>query len=80
MRLRLTLSAIRKLGLGLLLVIVGFGGGYFFGLRQTTWGSKPLVRLVNYEPPVEYQDLDFALFWEVWHRHDFLKCHLVDRA
>ncbi|OGV91835.1 hypothetical protein A3A66_02510 [Microgenomates group bacterium RIFCSPLOWO2_01_FULL_46_13] len=68
MRLRLTLSAIRKLGLGLLLVIVGFGGGYFFGLRQTTWGSKPLVRLVNYEPPVEYQDLDFALFWEVWQR------------
>lgn len=67
---RLTLAQIRKATLVLLLIVVSAGVGYFAGqkrLEVELAGYKPRV-LIERRLPSEKQDLDFALFWEVWDR------------
>lgn len=67
---KLTLAQIRKIVFSLFALILAGAGGFWLGQNRLQ------VELSNYKPkvtierrlPVEKQDLNFDLFWEVWDR------------
>jgi len=68
MKLRLKLSHIRKFSLGLLLLLIGGGIGYFIGTRDVNLALNdgPRMSVVNRTTPAAYEHLDFNFFWDVW--------------
>jgi carboxyl-terminal processing protease len=68
MALKISLKKIRSISIGLLLLVVGGGFGYFFGTRDVKItlekGSKP-IQVVNYLE-LKPENVDFSMFWEVW--------------
>lgn len=65
------LITLRKkvLSLALLLIVGGFG--YWLGQREVSlaWkNNSPQVRVVNKLKPKEMEEVNFALFWQVWER------------
>lgn len=55
-----------------LFVIIGMRLGSGATFNQIISGSfgtaQQMTRLTNTEPPAEYSDVDFSMFWEVWQR------------
>lgn len=51
---------------------VRFGSGLTFqqlmGLSKGVWNEPQLSRLINTEPPLTQENVDFSIFWEVWNR------------
>lgn len=69
---KLRLSAIRSVVIGLILLALGGGVGYYLGNREwqlTTREGLPQL-VVNANAPAEYEEVDFSLFWEVWNKLD----------
>ncbi len=64
---KLTLASFRKYFLVLLVSLLLFGGGYYFGVQGYRVSIKkfPKVNIVREMPP-DKTDLDFSLFWQVW--------------
>ncbi|PIS09076.1 peptidase S41 [Candidatus Beckwithbacteria bacterium CG10_big_fil_rev_8_21_14_0_10_34_10] len=68
---KLTLKQIRKTVFSLILVVLGFGAGFFWGthkvnLTQEKFSLKSF-KIVNKTTPID-KDLNFDLFWDVWNR------------
>lgn len=83
MRIRIRLKTIRTVVVGLILLVLGGGLGYYFGrgdLSLSASDSVPKV-LVNTDQPEEYQEVDFSLFWDVWRKveKDYLDQEKLDR-
>ena len=54
-----------------LLIIISFLGGYFFGVNKVRldWSNyKPVLNIVNKEPPRGVLTVDFQPFWTVWEK------------
>lgn len=71
MRFRITLRKIRIAAVGALLIVIGFGGGFYWGVKHLDIylaNGIPQVKVVNRETPEDKSEVDFALFWEVWDR------------
>lgn len=67
-RMKIRLKTIRMVALGLILVFLGGGIGYFFGTRDVklmTSGKLPAVSVVNHLE-LKPENVDFSMFWEVW--------------
>ena len=61
--LRLTLKKIRTIGLWLLAVVIGAGGGYFYGTHKIEIeleNVKPTVTIYNRGVPEEHKNVDFS--------------------
>ncbi len=55
----------------LIVIVVAFLGGYYFGVNKVTldWQNyKPVLNVVNKEPPTGLINIDFNPFWAVWQR------------
>lgn len=69
---RLSLRAIRAGAIGLLIFVLGWGGGSWWGaghkLSFAFSDGKPTFLVLNRSLPADKQALDFSLFWEVWDR------------
>jgi len=66
---KLTLKQIRKVIIGLILLVLVGGIGYKLGeqkARLETVSSFPLVRVERTLPAEKEGKVDFSLFWEVW--------------
>lgn len=67
---RITLSKLRLGALGISLLLLAAGGGYWLGqhrVRVELAGFRPpRVEVVNKVVPPAYREIDFALFWQVW--------------
>ncbi len=72
MSFKIRLKTIRTTVIGLTLVVIGAGFGYYFGKGELMVEKKNgLPKLVvNASVPSEYQEVDFSLFWEVWRMLD----------
>jgi len=70
MHVKLKLKTVRNVVVGLILVALGFSGGWWGGQRELLKkGGVDLglpKRVVNVNTPAEFQDVDFSLFWEAW--------------
>jgi len=77
---KLTLRQIRKIILGLALVVLVGGLGYRLGEQRVSlrfYQSAPFVK-INRDLPVDKQgQVDFALFWQVWDR---LQASYLDKS
>lgn len=54
-----------------LLIVISFLGGYFFGVNKVRldWSNyKPVLNIVNKEPPRGVLTVDFQPFWTVWEK------------
>jgi carboxyl-terminal processing protease len=78
-RIRLTLRQIRTFVLIITLIILAGGSGYFLGQRQISfdWENYQPKVSIEREVPVEKQDIDFSLFWNVW---DELSASYLDKS
>ncbi len=78
-RIRLTLRQIRTFVLIITLVVLAGGSGYFLGQRQVSfdWENYQPKVSIEREVPVEKQDIDFSLFWDVW---DELSASYLDKS
>jgi len=66
---RLIILRKKVLSLALLLIVGGFG--YWLGQREVSLSWKnnlPQARVVNKLKPKEMEEVNFALFWQVWER------------
>jgi carboxyl-terminal processing protease len=55
----------------ILLIVIVFLGGYFFGVNKVKldWANyKPVLNIVNKEPPAGILNVDFQPFWTVWEK------------
>jgi len=55
----------------ILLILISFFGGYFFGVNkiQLDWKNyKPLISVTGKEPPAGVTNIDFSPFWIVWQK------------
>lgn len=54
-----------------LIIAIAFLGGYFFGVNKVNvdWQNyKPVLNIVNKEPPAGILTVDFQPFWTVWEK------------
>ena len=68
---RITLTQLRNTILVTALMLLSGGGGWWWGQHQLKITSErkiPSVEIINRAVPVDKQDVDFSLFWEVWDR------------
>lgn len=55
----------------IIVIVVAFLGGYYFGVSKVTldWQNyKPVLSVVNKEPPAGLINIDFNPFWIVWQK------------
>lgn len=55
----------------ILIIAIAFLGGYFFGVNKVNldWKNyKPVLNIVNKEPPAGVLTVDFQPFWTVWEK------------
>lgn len=55
----------------IVVIIIAFLGGYFFGVNKVTldWHNyQPVLNTVNKEPPPGLINIDFNPFWTVWQK------------
>lgn len=55
----------------IIIIVIAFLGGYFFGVNKVTldWHNyKPVLNTVNKEPPSGLINIDFNPFWTVWQK------------
>lgn len=55
----------------ILIIAIAFLGGYFFGINKVNldWENyKPVLNIVNKEPPAGILTVDFQPFWTVWEK------------
>lgn len=55
----------------ILVIIIAFLGGYFFGVNKISYdwkNYKPILNVVSKEPPPGLVNVDFNPFWIVWQR------------
>jgi carboxyl-terminal processing protease len=76
---KLTLPQIRLYSIILILVVIGFAGGWWAGhhdyqIQKT--GVVPKVTITR-DVPQQHKDVNFALFWQVW---DKLQASYVDKS
>jgi carboxyl-terminal processing protease len=53
----------------LLIVLIAFAAGYFFGVNNVAFSWKhysPSLSIVNKQPPVNLSKVDFSQFWLTW--------------
>jgi len=65
------LITLRKKILSLTLLLMVGGLGYWLGQREVSlaWkNNSPQVKIVNKLKPKEREEVDFALFWQVWEK------------
>lgn len=65
---KIRLRDIRLFSIGVILLLVGGGVGYFLGTRDVSLSlsaGKPAVRVVN-QLQLQPENVDFSMFWEVW--------------
>lgn len=64
---RIRLKTIRTVILCLIVLVTGFGVGYYSGLTKAETGTVSVEKiLANTQKPEDYQEVDFSLFWDVW--------------
>lgn len=70
MTFKIRLRTLRTLVFALILLVLGGGIGYHFGTGKINASSIRNVPKVvtNTEVPIDYQEVDFSLFWEVWRK------------
>lgn len=76
----MSLSKIRNITLVLALMLLAGGIGYEFGNKKVSISlnkAKSFTIIENREPPEDFENLDFSLFWEVWRR---LEKNYIDRS
>lgn len=79
------LITLRKKVLSLTLLLMAGGLGYWLGQREVSlaWkNNSPQVRVVNKLKPKEREEVNFALFWQVWERleNEYLDSTKIDEA
>jgi carboxyl-terminal processing protease len=79
------LITLRKKVLALTLLLMAGGLGYWLGQREVSlaWkNNSPQVRVVNKLKPKEREEVNFALFWQVWERleNEYLDSTKIDEA
>jgi carboxyl-terminal processing protease len=55
----------------ILIILIAFAAGYFFGVNKVTFdwkGYAPSVKVVNKEPPASISGVDFSQFWLTWQK------------
>ena len=55
----------------ILVILISFFGGYFFGINKVNmdWQNyKPVLNVVSKEPPAGLINIDFNPFWMVWQK------------
>ena len=55
----------------ILIIAIAFLGGYFFGINKVNvdWENyKPVLNIINKEPPAGILTVDFQPFWTVWEK------------
>jgi len=69
MKLKLNLRSARLIIIVFLLVVVSGWTGFWLGTHQfqINFGQKPSIK-IDRKIPVDKQDIDFSLFWDVWDR------------
>lgn len=79
MKIRMTLSQVRKLILILTLVLCVFGVGFWFGQQKLELSFVRYIPKVTLERkvPLGKEDVSFSLFWEVW---DKLEQSFLDKT
>ncbi len=53
----------------IILILIAFFGGYYFGVNKITLdvkNYKPVLSISSKEPPPSLSNLDFSNFWAVW--------------
>ena len=83
MAFRLRLKTLRSITFSLILLVLGGGVGYYFGTgkinAQSVTGLTKVV--TNTQQPIDYEEVDFSLFWEVWRKleRDYLDPKAIDQ-
>lgn len=82
---RVTLTQLRNTILIIALILLAGGAGYWLGQRKVELvklenSQLPQVKVLDRIVPLDKQDVDFGLFWEVWDRleQDFLFQDQID--
>src|SRR3972149_11089583 len=64
---KITIPSLRKIFFIIVVSVVFFGTGYYFGLNGYKANTKKFPKVtITREIPVDKTDLDFSLFWKVW--------------
>ncbi|MBU0576631.1 S41 family peptidase [Patescibacteria group bacterium] len=63
---KITIATLRSTILGVLLLALGGVVGYRYGRSGEFSTRIPLSQIINIQAPSDKQNLDFAVFWEVW--------------
>src|SRR3972149_10489170 len=64
---KITIPSLRKIFFIIVVSVVFFGTGYYFGLNGYKANTKKFPKVtITREIPVDKSDLDFSLFWKVW--------------
>jgi len=83
MKLKLNLRSARLIIIVCLVVVLAGFAGFWLGSHQfqINFGQKPTVK-IDRKTPADKQDVDFALFWEVWDRleKNYLNKEKIDPA
>ena len=83
MKLKLNLRSARLIIIVSLVVVLAGFAGFWLGSHQfqIDFGQKPTVK-IDRKTPADKQDVDFALFWEVWDRleKNYLNKEKIDPA
>jgi len=83
MKLKLNLRSARLIIIVCLVVVSAGFAGFWLGSHQfqIDFGQKPTVK-IDRKTPADKQDVDFALFWEVWDRleKNYLNKEKIDPA
>jgi len=83
MKLKLNLRSARLIIIVCLVVVLAGFAGFWLGSHQfqIDFGQKPTVK-IDRKTPADKQDVDFALFWEVWDRleKNYLNKEKIDPA
>jgi len=83
MKLKLNLRSARLIIIVSLVVVLAGFAGFWLGSHQfqIDFGQKPTVK-IDRKTPADKQDIDFALFWDVWDRleKNYLNKEEIDPA
>jgi len=79
MKIRMTLSQVRKTIIIISFLIVSFASGFYLGQRKLSFSfenAKPKLSIERQLPPGK-EDVSFSLFWQVW---DKLESNYLDKS
>jgi carboxyl-terminal processing protease len=67
---KMSLTQVRKIILAVSFLLLSFGSGYYLGQRELKFSLKNFQPKITIERtvPAGKENVDFALFWEVWDR------------